>query len=169
DGDMRKGVLHEVFGEIRVPGLSDVLVDEVDLTEAVRRVDLGESGELDFLASGTLPPNPAELISSRRGERLLERLEELYDTVVLDAPPLNLVTDAALLGTRSDGVVVVARSGVTDRGAVAYALEQLEAVRAPVLGAVLNDIDVRKDRYYGSYGMASYERYAAEVGEKVRT
>lgn len=167
DGDMRKGVLHEVFGELRVPGLSDVLVQEADLTEAIRQIDLGESGSLDFLASGTLPPNPAELISSGRTERLLEQLEGLYDTVIVDAPPLNLVTDAALLGTHADGVVVVARSGVTDRGAVAYALEQLAAVRAPVLGAVLNDIDVRKDRYYGSYGMASYERYAAEVGDRV--
>jgi tyrosine-protein kinase Etk/Wzc len=169
DGDMRRGVLNEVLGELRAPGLSDVLVGEVELTEAVRRIELGESGELDFLPTGTFPPNPAELIGSDRTQRLLEQLEELYDAVILDAPPLNLVTDAALLGTYADGVVVVARSGVTDRGAIAYALEQLAAVRAPVLGVVLNDIDVRKDRYYGSYGMASYERYAAEVGDKVRT
>lgn len=168
DADMRKGVLHEVFGEFRAPGLSDVLVKEVDVTEAIRRVDLGESGELEFLASGTLPPNPAELIGSEGAKRLLSQLTEIYDTVIVDAPPLNLVTDAALLGASADGVVIVARSGVTDRGAVAYALEQLAAVRAPLLGAVLNDIDVRKDRYYGSYGLASYERYAAEVVEKVK-
>ena len=167
DADMRKGVLHEVFAELRTPGLSDVLLGDVDLTEAVRRVDLGESGELEFLASGTLPPNPAELVGSERAKRLLAQLEELYDVVILDAPPLNLVTDAALLGSYADGVVVVARSGVTDRGAVSYAFEQLAAVRATVLGLVLNDIDVRKDRYYGSYGLASYEKYASEVGEKV--
>ena len=167
DADMRKGVLHEVFGELRAPGLSDVLVQEVELTEAVRRVDLGESGTLEFLPSGTLPPNPAELVGSDRTRALLERLEGLYDVVIFDAPPLNLVTDAALLGSVADGVIVVARSGVTDRGAVAYAFEQLQAVRARVIGAVLNDIDVRKDRYYGSYGLATYERYAAEMGDKV--
>jgi tyrosine-protein kinase Etk/Wzc len=169
DADMRRGVLNEVLGELRAPGLSDVLVTDVELTAAIRRIDLGESGGLDFLPSGTLPPNPAELISSPRTRALLDRLMELYDTVILDAPPLNLVTDAALLGTYADGVVVVARSGVTDRGAIAYALEQLAAVRAPVLGVVLNDIDVRKDRFYGSYGLASYERYAADVDERVRT
>lgn len=168
DADMRRGVLHEVFDELRAPGLSDVLLGEVELEEAVRRVDLGESGTLEFLPSGTLPPNPAELVGSDRTRRLLDRFQEIYATVILDAPPLNLVTDAALLGAYADGVVVVARSGVTDRGAVSYALEQLGAVRASVLGAVLNDIDVRKDRYYGSFGMASYERYAEEV-EKVRS
>jgi tyrosine-protein kinase Etk/Wzc len=168
DADMRRGVLNEVLGETRVPGLSDVLGRDVEPAAAIRTIDLGESGVLSFLPSGTLPPNPAELIGSDRTARLLDRLKEDYDAVVLDAPPLNLVTDAALLGTRADGVVVVARAGVTDRGAISYALEQLAAVRAPVLGAVLNDIDVRKDRYYGSYGLASYERYAAEVGEKVR-
>lgn len=169
DADMRKGVLNEVLGEFRAPGLSDVLVGEVELTEAVRSIDLGESGRLEFLPSGSLPPNPAELIGSERAHRLVEGLSELYDMVLLDAPPLNLVTDAALLGSYADGVVVVARSGVTERGAVSYAVEQLGAVRAPVLGTVLNDIDVRKDRYYGSYGMASYEQYAANVEEKVHT
>jgi len=169
DADMRRGVLNQVLGELRAPGLSDVLIAEAELTEAIRKIDLGESGTLDFMPSGTLPPNPAELIGSDRTRRLLDQLKDRYDSVILDAPPLNLVTDAALLGTRADGVVVVARSGVTDRGAISYALDQLAAVRAPVLGAVLNDIDVRKDRYYGSYGMASYERYAAEVGEEVRS
>lgn len=168
DADMRRGVLHEVFGELRAPGLSDVLVGEVDVDEAIRQVDLGESGTLAFLSSGTLPPNPAELVGSDRTRRLLQDLSAKYDTVILDAPPLNLVTDAALLGTGADGVVVVARSGVTERGAVSYALDQLAAVKAHVIGAVLNDIDVRKDRFYGSYGMASYERYAAEA-EKART
>jgi tyrosine-protein kinase Etk/Wzc len=167
DADMRRGVLHEIFAELRAPGLSDVIAGEVDLTEAIRQIDLAESGTLDFLASGTLPPNPAELIGSERGRRVMGQLEGMYDVVILDGPPLNLVTDAALLGSYADGVVVVARSGVTDRGAVSYAFEQLAAVRAPVLGAVLNDIDVRKDRFYGSYGMASYDRYAAD--EKKRT
>ncbi len=169
DADMRRGVLNEVLGELRAPGLSDMLLGEAELTQAIRRVDLGESGTLDFMPSGTLPPNPAELIGSERAGALLERLEGIYEAIILDAPPLNLVTDAALLGTYADGVVVVARSGVTDRGAIAYALDQLAAVRAPVLGAVLNDIDVRKDRFYGSYGLASYERYAAEVDDRIRT
>jgi tyrosine-protein kinase Etk/Wzc len=163
DADLRRGVLHQVFGEPRQPGLSNVLIGSADLESAIRQVHLGESGTIDFLPAGSPPPNPAELIGSDQARALIERLESRYDMVVVDAPPLNLVTDAALLATVADGIVIVARSGVTDRGAIVYALEQVAAVRAPVLGMVLNDIDVRKDRYYGSYGLASYERYAAQA------
>jgi Mrp family chromosome partitioning ATPase len=66
------------------------------------------------------------------------------------------VTDAALLGTNADAVILVARAGVTDRNALHYALEQIRAVRAPLLGTVLNDVDARKDQYYGAYTSSSY-------------
>lgn len=162
DADMRKGVLHEVFNTAREPGLSNVLLGRAELAEAVHRIDLGESGSISFMSTGTLPPNPAELLGSPRMRELLERLEADYEAVILDAPPLNVVTDAALLGTNSDGVVVVARAGVTERAGVVYAIEQLRAVRAPVLGSVLNDVDARKDRYYGSYVAAAHYRYELE-------
>lgn len=154
DADMRRGVLHEVLRVPREPGLSNLLVGGADLATAIQTVAPGDGVAFSFLAAGTPPPNPAELIASERMSALLEQLAE-FDAVILDAPPMNLVTDAALLGTRADGVIVVARSGVTDRGALAYAMQQLAAVRAPVLGAVLNDVDERKERYYGSYGGAS--------------
>lgn len=151
DADLRRGVLHEVLNAPREPGLSNVLLGVCRVEDARSTVAVEGVGSFDFLASGTLPPNPAELLGSQRMRSLLERLEEEYDAVLLDAPPLNLVTDAAVLGTNVDGVVVVARAGVTERGALHYALEQLAAVRAPVLGTVLNDIDARNGRYYGSY------------------
>jgi len=156
DADMRRGVLNEVLGVRREPGLSNVLLGRAPLEDAIQRIELGEGVVLDFLPTGTLPPNPAELVGSERMRALLERLEASYDAVILDAPPLNAVTDAALLGTNADGVIVVARAGVTDRAAVAFAMEQLRNVRAPVLGTVLNDIDVKRERYYGSYGALSY-------------
>lgn len=159
DADLRRGFLNDVFRTPREPGLSNVLLGRADVEDAIRRVDLGASGTLDFLPTGTLPPNPAELVSSARMQALLERLASAYDAVILDAPPLTLVTDAALLGTYADGVVVVARAGVTERGAVGYAMEQLAAVRAPVLGAVLNDVDQKRERYYGSYSAGSYAAY----------
>ncbi|HET9983735.1 MAG TPA: polysaccharide biosynthesis tyrosine autokinase [Longimicrobiales bacterium] len=151
DADLRRGVLHEVLNAPREPGLSNVLVGACRVEDARSTVAVDGIGRFDFLSSGTLPPNPAELLGSPRMRALLDRLEEEYDAVLLDAPPLNLVTDAAVLGTNVDGVVVVARAGVTERGALHYALEQLTAVRAPVLGTVLNDIDARSGRYYGAY------------------
>lgn len=164
DADMRRGVLQSVFGTAREPGLSNVLLGRAEPADAIRAVDLGESGTMDFMPTGTLPPNPAELLGSTRMRALLEQLEERYDAIILDAPPLNVVTDAALLGTSSDGVLVVARAGVTERAGLEYAIEQLRAVRAPVLGSVLNDIDARRDRYYGSYAAAAHYRYELESG-----
>jgi Mrp family chromosome partitioning ATPase len=89
---------------------------------------------------------------------LLARARELYDMVILDTPPVNAVADAALLSRQCDGVLVVARAGVTARDALAFAMEQLRIVHAPVIGAVLNDVDLRGDagfdgayKYYGRY------------------
>ncbi|HEX6940747.1 MAG TPA: polysaccharide biosynthesis tyrosine autokinase [Longimicrobiales bacterium] len=157
DADLRRGVLNSVFHTQREPGLSNVLLGTRSFEEAKERVHLGESGTLDFLASGTFPPNPAELLGSARMRALLERLEAEYDAIILDAPPLNVVTDAALLGTNADGVIIVARAGRTEKAALSFAVEQLRNVRAGVLGAVLNDIDYKRDaRYSGKYGSYGY-------------
>jgi len=162
DADLRRGILNSVFGVEREPGLSNVLLAGTDVAQAIRQIDLGESGVLDFLPTGIMPPNPSELLSSPRMYNLLQRLKEIYDAIILDAPPLNLVTDAALLGTNADGVLLVARANKTEKGGLHFAMEQLRNVRAPVLGAILNDVDFRRDtRYggrYGSYG-AYYQYY----------
>jgi capsular exopolysaccharide synthesis family protein len=165
DADMRRGALNEAFKVRREPGLSNLVLGRAALESAVVQVDLGESGSLDFLPTGTVPPNPAELLASAEMQGLLERLTANYEMVILDAPPLTLVTDAALLGSYADGVVVVARAGTTDRGAVIYALEQLRAVRAPVLGVILNDVDQKKEQYYGSYSAGAHASYYGSVLE----
>jgi capsular exopolysaccharide synthesis family protein len=162
DADLRRGVLNKVFGAPREPGLSNVLLRQAALDEVVQVLELDHGDvALRFIPSGVFPPNPAELMASERIGALLRELEDRYDTIILDAPPLNLVTDAALLGTHADGVIVVARSGVTDRAAVEYALSQLEAVRAPVLGTILNDVDVKKERYYGGAYATAASYYGA--------
>lgn len=163
DADLRRGFLNETFGTRREPGLSNVLLGRATVEDAIQSVDLGESGTLDFLPTGTLPPNPAELAASPQMQTLLEQLASTYEMVILDAPPLTLVTDAALLGTYADGVILVARAGRTERGAITYALEQIKAVRAPILGAVLNDVDQRKERYYGSYTAGAHADYYGTV------
>jgi polysaccharide biosynthesis transport protein len=87
----------------------------------------------------------------------LERLPTYYDRIIIDSPPINIVTDAALLSTYADGVLVIARSGVTATQALSFAMEQLRHVRAPVLGAVLNDVDFARDGAYdGNYRFQGY-------------
>ena len=155
DADMRRGALHEAFDVPQLPGLSDYLLGSVSLEDVIRNVQL-EGAPFAFIPTGTLPPNPAELLSSPRMQALLEHLEGEYDAVIFDAPPLNVVTDAAILGARTDGVIVVVRAGVTDRSALRYALDQMESVRARVLGCVLNDVDEKRERYYGAYVSDAY-------------
>jgi capsular exopolysaccharide synthesis family protein len=154
DADLRRGALHQAFAMDREPGLSELLLGRAALDDVVRSVELGGDRVLNFIASGGFPANPAELLGSPRMRELLAGLMAPYDTVILDAPPLNLVTDAAILGTLADGVIVVARAAATDRGALAHAISQLDAVNAPILGTILNNVDARKERYYGSYAVA---------------
>jgi capsular exopolysaccharide synthesis family protein len=150
DADMRRGLLHEVLKTPREPGLSEVLFGKASLSEAVSAVEPGEGSKLDFLPSGIWPPNPAELVASPRMREMLETARGEYEMVILDAPQLNLVTDAAVLGTQCDGVILVARAGVTEEAPLEYAVEQLASVRAPLLGTVLNGVEEARQDYYGS-------------------
>lgn len=157
DADLRRGVLNNVFGTPREPGLTTILTGACGLADAIHKVDLGESGTLDFLPSGGYPPNPAEILGSQRMRSLIEALEERYDVIILDTAPLTVVTDAAVLGTKADGVLLIARANSTEKGALTYSVEQLKNVRATILGTVVNDVDFRRDsRYYSSYGKYGY-------------
>ncbi len=161
DCDLRRGIVHRVFGAEKTPGLTNVVLGEAKLSEAIHSVDVGDGRTLDFLPTGTLPPNPSELLGSTRMRELVRLLRERYTQVLMDSPPLNVVTDAAVLGTLADGVILIARAGATDRGAIRFAHDQLTAVQAPVSGVVLNDVDFKgRDRYYGSgAGYRYYYRY----------
>ena len=161
DADLRRGVVNRIFGAPRSPGLADVLDGSSTVEAAVRGVSLGRGTTLHYLPTGTLPQHPAALLDSPALATLLDQLKEQYDTVILDSPPINIVTDASLLAAHADGVLVVARSGVTAAQALSFAMEQLRHVRAPVLGAVLNDIDFARDSAYdGSYKFQGYrDRY----------
>lgn len=152
DADMRRGGLNMVFGTPRSPGLSEVIMGTAHLDAAIRHVSVGEDQELAFLGTGTFPPNPAELLGSARMGDLLDTLEEHFDIVIIDSPPLNVVTDAAVIGRAADGVLLVVRAGKTQRDGIEFALEQLRNVRAPLLGTILNDASsARSGRYYDAY------------------
>jgi capsular exopolysaccharide synthesis family protein len=150
DADLRRGVVHAAFGSSREPGLSEVLRGVSTFDLARQSADVGEGAVLDYLVSGHLRRGQEGLINSVAMHRLLVRVREEYDVVIVDTPPVNAITDAALLGARADGVVLVVRSGVTEAAALTYAVEQLRHVRATVLGVILNDIDLRRDAAYDS-------------------
>jgi capsular exopolysaccharide synthesis family protein len=157
DADIRRGAVHRIFGQSRSPGLTDVLQGQRQTGEVLREVQVGENCPLYYMPVGHPVPSPTGLVESEAMRSLLASAREQYDTVIIDSSPVNIVTDAALLGRMADGVLVVARAGVTDTDALEHALEQLRHVQAPVLGVVLNDIDFER---YGPYDRA-YKYYSS--------
>jgi capsular exopolysaccharide synthesis family protein len=162
DADLRRAVLHKAFSVARSPGLAELIIGETSFEDAVH--DTGVPN-LAIIASGRFPPNPAELLGSARMQEILHEAKARFDVVLLDSPPLLAVTDAAVLSTMVDGVALVIRTERTKRDAVRRAIGHVRSVRGRLLGAVLNDVDMRSGAYYGSYGHYYYSYY----GEDRRT
>ncbi len=150
DADLRRGELHDAFDLLRSPGLSDLLAGELDQREAIRPA---VRPSLDLLPAGKRPPNPSELLGSQAMADLLAGWRDVYRWVLLDAPPVLAVTDAAVLAALTDGAVLVLRAGETDRRAGWQGIQQLRRVDARIVGAVLNEVDpqLTSDRYYLDY------------------
>lgn len=155
DADMRRGAMHRTLGGTRTPGLSEIITGKVEPLDAIQSLAFEGVGRIDLIATGTVPPNPAELLGATRLPDLLELLEPRYDTILIDTPPVNVVADVLVVARHVDGVLLVARGGKTEKGAIRFALEQLATVRAPVLGTLLNDYDHRRASVYGG----EYYRY----------
>lgn len=156
DADLRRGVVHLPFEVGRAPGLSEALAQPALVGDVIRKVSVGpEHRELHFLTTGALPANPSGLLEAGF-QTLLATLREQFEFIIIDSPPVNIISDASVLGLHADGVLVVARSGVTQSAALAYATEQLSRVGVPLLGVVLNDIDFKREAGYD----ASYKQYA---------
>jgi len=166
DGDLRRGTLHQFFNNTpRTPGLSSILIGSATLEQCVVNVEMRDGSTVFFIPTGPLPPNPSELYSASRMDRFLEDAKASFDIVLFDSPPLNIVTDAAILGAKADGVVLIGRAGATHRMAVAYAADQLRGVRATLLGTVLNDFDTRHGYGYAyGYGYGYHYHYGQAYG-----
>lgn len=156
DADLRRAVLDKAFGLPRSPGLTEVIIGEASLDDAIHETAVAN---LSMISSGRFPPNPAELLGSTRMQEILQEAKARFDVVLLDSPPLLAVTDGAVLATMVDGVVLVIRTERTKREAVRRALGHVRSVRGRLLGAVLNDVDMRSGAYYGSYGHYYYSYY----------
>lgn len=153
DADLRRPTLATTFGLDNTHGLSTILSQNEDFHEFTNKTSIEN---LTVLASGPIPPNPAELLNSNRMQQLLTQVKQEFDIVVLDVPPVLSVTDTQLLAANVDGVVLVVRQGMTQRVAVKRSVELIEMVHAKLLGYVLNDVAPKNGYGYGyGYGYES--------------
>lgn len=149
DADLRRPRLHEVFGMEQDGGLTNLLIGDAPASKLIRHTS---APRLHLLTCGSLPPNPAELLDSRRFRSLIDQLGQHYDWVIFDSPPVLPVTDAIILANMSSAVILVAAADRTPLQAARTAIEQLGKARAHILGAVLNRVDLDRRAYY-------YDRY----------
>jgi len=140
DSDLRRPHLHELFGLHNETGLTTMMLDDAALASPPLQ-ETSVPG-LRLLASGTLPPRPADLLGSQRMDKVIEALLSDADILLFDAPPVMAATDAVVLSTKMDGVLLVVSAGETKREAAQQALERLNKVNANVLGAVLANAEV---------------------------
>ena len=137
DCDLRRPTLHRLFDVPNDRGLSKAISEEVPLSEVLVSTTIPH---LRLLPSGLVPPNPSEVLGSQRMNRVIEGLRALADIILFDAPPTIAVTDAAVLGVKVDGVLLVVSAGKTKRDHAVRAKSLLEKVNAKVLGVVLNNV-----------------------------
>jgi capsular exopolysaccharide synthesis family protein len=149
DADLRRPHLHEIFGLSNTSGLTTMMIEDAVLEDPPLQETTVPG--LQLLASGTLPPRPADLLGSQRMTRVIEALAKHADTVIYDAPPVMMVTDAVVLATKMDGVLLVVSAGETKRDHTQQSIERLRKVNAHVIGAVLNNVplDSIMHEYYG--------------------
>jgi polysaccharide biosynthesis transport protein len=166
DADLRCGVVSTVLGIRQTPGFAEVLAGKATFEEAAHSFSPGVPRSLVVLPSGALPKNPGRILTIERVRYLLGTLTADFDLVVIDTPPINLLADAALLGSAADAVMLVVRVGHTQVDDLRYAMHQLETTGAPVIGTLLNDIDLRRNADDdGSYRyIAEAARYSGNSG-----
>ncbi len=166
DADLRKGCCHDRLGMTNHKGLSNILTGQLGLEEGIQPTPI--SG-LSLLSCGVCPPSPADLLGSNKMREILTRLRASYEFIIIDTPPAVALTDAAVLSVLSDGVVLVFHGRKTTTASARQLIERLDAVRAPVLGVVLNSVDIQNPNYsyYGHYKTYYSSGDDENVGETI--
>ena len=144
DSDLRRPTLHRIFGLANGRGLTTALQEGLPLAEVAQPTNVPG---LSVLTSGPLPPNPAELVASSRMREALAAAVTGYDMTLLDSPPVLTVADAIVLATFADGVVMVVQPGRVPHEVIRRATAQIRAVKARILGVVMNGVDMKRDGY----------------------
>lgn len=163
DGDLRKPRIHKLFKISGTKGLTNLLAGQLSLEEVTSYVGTN----LTVIPCGPIPPNPSELIGSKRMKDLVANLRQQYDVVIIDTPPVGVFTDGAILSTLVDGILLVITSGKTEIDGAKRAKQLLENVNARILGVVMTMIPVTKKGYYG-YQYYSHEEEIQSAKKKRR-
>ena len=166
DADLRCGVVSSVMGIRHAPGFAEILSGKATFEDAIHLASPGQYNSLVVLPSGMLPKVPGRILTIDRVREVLGQIAPNFDIVVIDSPPINLLADAALLGSAADAVMLVVRVGHTQVDDLRFAMDQLDSTHAPVIGTLLNDIDLRRNsRDDGSYRyLAAAARYNVSTG-----
>lgn len=149
DSDMRKSV---IIGRYKIKnaknGLSHYLSGQCGMEDVIGVTNVDR---FHMVVAGPVPPNPSELLSSKRFERFLEEMRKVYDYIIVDCPPLGSVTDGLVAGKLSDGIVLVIASQSISYKLAQKIIKQIKMAECKILGVILNKVDFKKDRYYGKY------------------
>lgn len=149
DCDFRKPRIHNIFGVSKTPGLIDYLFDECKLENIIRA---SEVKNLSYITSGTIPPNPAEMLGSQQLDNFLADMKKIYDIIIIDSPPVVAVTDSEILSRKVDGTLLIVSSEMTETDMLKRAVELLRSDNAVLIGTVLNNFSYKA-------GYASYYKY----------
>jgi len=155
DADLRKPTLHKILGQDGKIGLTNILIGDKKLKDVVRNLTNIDPNSY-FIPSGPIPPNPSELLGSNKMKELLKELKNEFDTILIDSPPVVVVTDALVLANEVDGVIMVLNFGGVTRETAKQAKQLLEKVNANMLGVILNKIDMEKEGHYYPYNYYYY-------------
>lgn len=153
DADMRRPTIHKTFAVSNATGLSNYLSGKAELTQIIQETVVDN---LYVIPSGPIPPNPSELLASPSVQMMVQDLKEIFQLSIFDVPPVNSVTDAQILATKVDGVVLVIPEGIAEKRGVIRAKQSLDTIHANILGAVMNRVKSNNlkngyGNYYGVY------------------
>lgn len=157
EGDLRNPSVHRMFNISNIKGLTDILLQNKVFADCVHCTDVKN---LHVLTCGAIPPNPSEMLSSKKIRDFIESLREYYDYIFIDAPPIGIVTDAGIISTYTDGCIFVVGAGDADIEMAKVSKERLEKVGANILGVVLNKFEAS--------GASGYYNYYYEQETKAR-
>lgn len=164
DCDYRKPKQHRFFQVSNIVGSMEVLLGEEDIFDVIQKT---EEENLDLLPTGQKPPNPSEILGSKRFVEMVEKIETEYDFVLFDTPPVGMVTDAAVLSRMMDGVILVSAVGQEDVRGLEHAKTQLDNIGSNILGVILNKVPVEEGGYYGYiYNYYDDEKRRVRKGKK---
>lgn len=163
DCDLRNPSVHKMFNVSNISGLTDVLTGQKDIEKCIEKTKVKN---LDILKAGKIPPNPSEILQSKKMRNFMEVIKEYYDYIFIDSPPVGIVTDASILAQYADGTILLVAANEADIEATKIAKERLEGVNANILGAILNkfEADSKSYGYYNYYYGSTSEKKKQKRG-----